>query len=488
IPNPTITVDETAEYIVTATNNADCSAIDTVMVELLFESFTLGDDIILCEGESVTIATGYDNTIDHDWSTNETSTEIEVSQNGIYEVVVTSPEGCTDSDEIEVTMQALPIVDLGIDPGLCEGEVHPLDAGNPGMDYEWNTTAVTQSINATTSGTYSVVVTDQYDCVGTDQIDLVFNQNPVLNLPESITICEDEFTTLDAENPGSVFVWNTTENTQMIDVNLPGDYSVTVTNVFNCSSSDNTTLTTATYPIVFLGDDQASCAGETITLDAGNPGLNYNWSTGDTTQTADVFTTGIYTVQVDNNYCYTSDQVSLVFNPLPIDPMFADTTLCFQDSPYGMYLTAGNEGSTFQWNNGSTDQNIFANSPGYTTVSVTTANGCSSTFGILIDELCLGDYIYVPNAFTPNSDGINDVFQVKGTAVETYEITIWNRWGQKVYQSDDMDEIWEGDFQNGEHYVQSEAYVYQINYKYFDEQSGEVSDWVTLDGFVSVIR
>ena len=100
----------------------------------------------------------------------------------------------------------------------------------------------------------------------------------------------------------------------------------------------------------------------------------------------------------------------------------------------------------------------------------------------------MGDYIYVPNAFTPNSDGINDVFQVKGTAVETYEISIWNRWGQKVFESENLDDIWEGDFQGGGYYVESETYVYQINYKYFDEISGEVSDWVTLDGFVSVIR
>ncbi|MEO0403837.1 MAG: gliding motility-associated C-terminal domain-containing protein, partial [Bacteroidota bacterium] len=488
ISNPTITVDETAEYIVQATNPANCSATDTLMVELLFESFTLGDDITFCAGETVTIESGYGADVIHEWNTTEDTPSIQVTDPGIYTVNVTSIDGCEDTDEIELFMQDLPVVDLGVDPGLCEGDQFTIDAGNPGMDYEWSTNDNTQTITVSDSDTYSVTVTDGFDCSTTDNITLTFFANPVLNLPETVNICEDEVVTLDAENPGSTYAWNTTENTQTIQVNTNGIYTVNVTNAQNCSSSDQTELIVATYPVVDLGEDQVFCQGESYVLDAGNPTLNHNWSTNEQDQTITVTSTGTYSVVVDNEYCFSPDEVSVVFNPLPDDNLPADSVFCFQDPPYGIFLNAGNNGSSYQWSGGGSDQTYFVTNPGLTTVQVTTQNNCSLTFDFVVLEECLGNYVYVPNSFTPNSDGINDVFQVKGTPVAFYELTIWNRWGQKVFESTDMNEVWDGSHQGGDYYVESETYVYQLNYKYFDEFSGAVSDWVTKDGFVSVIR
>ncbi|NQX91963.1 MAG: gliding motility-associated C-terminal domain-containing protein, partial [Flavobacteriales bacterium] len=487
ISNPTITLDETAEFVVEATNPANCSAMDTIMVELLFESFSLGDDITFCAGETVTIESGYGDDVMHEWSTTDDTPSIDVTTPGVYTVNVTSIDGCQDSDEIELFMQDLPVIDLGTDPGLCEGEQYTIDAGNPGMQYDWSTTDNTQTITVNESDTYTVTVTDNFDCQTTESITLTFFTNPVLNLPEVVNICEDEIVTLDAENPESTYNWITTENTQTIQVNQNGIYTVNVTNAENCSSTDQTELIVATYPIVDLGEDQVFCQGESYVLDAGNPTLNHNWSTTDQTQTINVTSTGVYSVVVDNEYCFSMDEVSVVFNPLPADNLPLDTVICFQDPPYGLLINAGNNGSTYQWSGGGTDQTFFVSNPGLTTVQVTTQNNCSQTFDFAVLEQCLGD-IYVPNSFTPNQDGINDVFMVKGTPVAFYELTIWNRWGEIVFESTDMNEVWDGSHQRGDYYVESETYVYQLNYKYFDEITGGVSDWVTKDGFVSVIR
>jgi gliding motility-associated-like protein len=488
LPNTTITVDGSDQFIVTATSAAGCTSTDTVNVTVLFESFDLGPDIDICIGEVSTLSTGYDATYDHSWSTNENTPTIDVNTSGIYTVTVTSIQGCEDTDNVSVTVHDLPVVDLGIDPGLCEGEVHPLDAGNPGSDYDWSTEQTAQTINVTQSGTYSVEVIDGFGCINSDDILLTFHTNPVLNLPADTTICEDQFIVLDAENTGSLFNWSNNAGTQTITVNQAGVYSVEVTNTDNCTSTDQTILSVATYPTVNLGPDAAFCQGEMATLNAGNAGLNFNWSTLETTQTIDVTTSGVYSVTVDNDYCFIGDQVSIVFNPLPVDNLFSDSIFCFSAPPYEVILNAGNPGATYFWNNGSTSNAIAVNGPGYFDVTVVTPFGCSLTFDVFINEVCYGDFLYVPNAFTPDHDGINDVLRAVGQNVADFHFEIWNRWGDLVFTSEDINEPWDGSYQNGEYYVDSEVYIYVLEYKYYMDVEGTISDWVVRKGHITLIR
>ena len=487
IPNPTITTDLTGEFTVTAVSPAGCESSDVINVTLLFESFDLGPTIELCAGDEVTIETGYGPEITHEWSTDESTESITVNEGGIYSVTVTSDEGCIDSDDIEVIYLDLPVVDLGLDPGLCEGDMYQLDAGNPGEDYEWSDESTLQTLDVTESGTYSVVVTDQFQCEGVGDIDLVFYANPVLNLPEEHTMCEDEFLVLDAENPGSTYDWSTDETTQTVSVNQEGLYTVLVTNVNNCASSDQTFLTITTYPVVDLGGDAAYCESETHTLDAGNPDLNFNWSTEETTQTIDITSSGIYSVTVDNGYCFTSDAVSIVFNPLPLDQLGPDTTLCFQQPPYELVVSAGNNGSTYFWSTGETSQSIGAPGPGSYSVDVTTAFNCTSTFDIVLSELCEGT-IYLPNSFTPNNDGLNDVFRAVGNGVVDFELEIWNRWGERVFYTNDIEEFWNGNHDGGGYYVEAEVYTWVARYTYLLDLDGNISNTEEVVGHVTVIR
>lgn len=488
LPNTTITVDASDQFIVSATSAAGCTSIDTVNITLLFESFDLGPDLDICIGDVIALSTGYDASYEHSWSTGEDTPTIDVNTSGNYAVTVTSEQGCEETDNISITVHDLPLVDLGADPGLCEGDVYPLDAGNPGADFDWSTDQTTQTINITQSGTYSVEVTDAIGCVNSDDVVLVFHANPMLNLPTDTTICEDEFIMLDAENPGSIYSWSTNEGTQTIIVNQAGLYSVEVTNTNNCSATDQTILNVASYPSVNLGPDQAFCQGELTTLDAGNAGLNFNWSTEDTTQTIDVTSTGLYSVVVDNGYCFIGDQVSIVFNPLPVNNLFSDSTFCFSAPPYEVILNAGNPGSTYYWSNGSTANAIAVNGPGNYHVTVVTPFGCTSTFDTDINEVCFGDYLYVPNSFTPDQDGINDVLRAVGQNVADFHFEIWNRWGELVFVSDDINEPWDGSYQNGGYYVDSEVYLYVLEYKYFMDVEGTVSDWVVRKGHITLIR
>jgi gliding motility-associated-like protein len=487
IPNPTILTDLTGEFTVTAESPAGCSSTDIVNITLLFESFDLGPNIDICVGDEVEIETGYGSEIEHDWSTDETTTSITVSEGGIYSVTVTSIDGCLDSDEIEIIMHDLPIVDLGADPGLCEGDIYEIDAQNPGQTYLWSDASVNQTLEVSETGLYSVAVTDGFQCVGEDELQVTFHLNPVINLPETYTMCEDESLVLDAENPGSTFEWSNDEVTQQVTVNLEGLYTVEVTNENNCASSDQTFLTVATYPVVDLGGDVAYCETEIHTLDAGNLGLTFNWNTTEITQTIDVTSSGIYTVTVDNDYCFTSDAVSIVFNPLPIDQLGADTTLCFEQPPYELMVNAGNNGSSYVWSDGSTNQSFGAPGPGVYTVDVTTAFDCSSTFEIILSELCAGT-IYIPNSFTPNNDGVNDVFRAVGDNVVDFEMEIWNRWGELVFKSTGIESFWNGSFEQGDYYTESEVYTYVVRYTYLLDFDGTLSNTEEVVGHVTLIR
>ena len=488
VQNPIIALDETQTYVVTARNLLNCAATDTITVTRLVNNLDLGPDQTVCDGDSFTIDTGYDNSFDFDWSTNESTASIDVDAAAVYEVTVTTPDGCVENDAIEIFIQSLPQVNLPSSPNACEGQDFILDAGNPGMTYSWDTNENTQSIVVTNSGTYSVEVTDAFNCVGGDTVTVEFFPVPEANLPDEVLACEDEIVVLDAGNPGYNYQWSTLEATQSIIAMESGIYTVTVTSADNCSIQDQTEVTILTYPIVDLGADQALCAGESFLLDAGNPGLNILWSTNETGQTINATSTGVYTVSVDNGACFSEDQISLVFNPQPINPFGNDTIVCFDGPPYNLLLQALNPGATYLWDTGSTQSNILVFSGGTYNVEITTPNGCDQVFSTNVLESCFGDFLYVPNAFTPDNDGINDVFAVEGTRVESFELEIWNRWGERIFWTDDINDHWNGSHKNGDHYVESEVYIYTINYRYFTDEFGGVSEWVTKDGFVTMIR
>lgn len=488
VQNPTITLSGTYAFTVVAITEAGCTASDEILITQVFESFGLGPDVVVCEGETVAIDAGFDNGSTHAWNTGESSSAIEVTETGVYSVEIVSAEGCVVSDEINVDFLPIPSPDLGVDPGLCEGDVYTLQAGAVGTSYAWSTGSVAGQINVTTSGVYSVVVTNAAGCSNSDEIELIFQVPPSANLPELITVCEDVVVTLNPESDGIIFSWNSGQETASIDVTQPGTYEVVITNEYGCTSVDQTEVVMIAYPNVDLGPDAAFCAGETFELTTGQPDLNHVWSTGETTTEITVNQTGVYSVTVDNDYCFISDAVTVVFNPLPIDPQFPDTAYCFEMPPYEAVLNALNPGSTYLWDDGSTQALRTITSEGLYNVTITTPFGCSITYDYFAVELCPGYSIYIPNAFTPDQDGINDVFRVVGLSIEDFEISIWNRWGEKIWESDDINEPWNGSHKNGQHYVESENYVYTVRFTYRDEVTNLVSEWKELTGFVTVIR
>jgi gliding motility-associated-like protein len=486
VASPNIILDETAEFIVTATDFGGCQQVDTVQIDVIFETFDLGNNVDICIGETVTLESGFGAGYAFEWSTNEITPTINVNQSGTYSLIVTAPEGCEVEDEVDVTVHDLPEVDLGPNQSLCEGDEFEIESGVNNADYEWSTDETTESIVVDQTGEYSVEVTDQWDCVNSDDVYVAFNVNPVINLPDSVGICEDEVVVLDAENLGSQYVWSNDQDSQVITVNQSGTYTVTVTNIWDCSSQDETVIDVYTYPPVNLGDDVSMCYGEFVVFDASSPQFNVNWSTGENSQTITVSSSGAYEVTVDNDYCYSTDLVNVVVNPLPLDQLGPDTVVCFTEVSEHT-LDAGNPGALFYWGDSQATQYIDVTEPGYYTVLITTPFGCEDAFAIEVEELCPGQ-LYIPNSFSPNDDGINDAFFAYGMNIIEFRMEIWNRWGEVIHVSEDLNIPWDGSVDGGDYYVENEVYVYVITYKYLLDLDGTPSDVEQVKGHVTVVR
>ena len=154
---------------------------------------------------------------------------------------------------------------------------------------------------------------DQYTCPTYDSKDITFHKNPIPVISGDLEYCEGQTTTLDA-GAFETYTWSTTEETQTINATA-GAYTVEVTDANGCTgTSQEVTVTENALPNVNLGEDQTTCNGETVTLDAGVFD-SYAWSTTETTQTIDVTTTGDYILEVtDVNFCSNSDTIHVQFD------------------------------------------------------------------------------------------------------------------------------------------------------------------------------
>ena len=266
---------------------------------------------------------------------------------------------------------------------ICIGESLTLDAGqgaSPGSTFSWNFGgANTPAIVVTAPGTYIVTLTTLAGCQTGDSLDLSVALAPVVNLGPDRIEC-DSFQ-LNANNPGSTFLWSNSAVTQNINTNIPGQYWVEVTNTFGCSDRDTVIITPGVIPSVNLGPDLVICNNQTVTLDAGNAGSQYLWSTSATTQTIMVGSPGQYQVIVTNaDNCTATDTVEVVLSPLTVD-LGPDFTICDGDSTL---LNAGNTGDTYMWSTGATTQTIYITSQGAYQVTVMDTTGCAAQDAIFI--------------------------------------------------------------------------------------------------------
>jgi len=431
-------------------NNGLCIGKDTIIITFMPHP-NLGPDTTLCSGLSVDLSSGQPTYL-HSWTTGESTNSITVDTSGTFWVGI-SKQTCTLYDSIDVYFKPLPVVELGPAQEVCEGSFATFDAGNPGASYHWNTNQITQTIQAGTTGWYAVTVT-QLGCIGKDSAQLTAFPIPEVNLLGDRHLCENDTLYLDAANPGNHFLWSNGETSQSIFVTGPGEVWVQV-GISPCFNYDTITVDLVSLAVE-LGPDTLLCPGGSITLNAQNPGMNYLWNTGDDTQAINVKRNGTFWIEVSMYQCSVSDTIHIdLMENLNLPVML---NLC--GSEY-LNIDAAIEADAYIWSSGETTPIIKVTEPDIYSLMAIKGQCTLYDSTIVIGNSGIATF-YIPNTFTPNNDGVNDVFIAKGTDLTYFSMTIFNRWGSFVYETNDIEKGWDGKFEGDD--VPPGEFVYVIKY------------------------
>ncbi len=414
--NPTLTVNSAGTYSVTVTDANGCTATDEIIL-IATPNISLGPDQVLCEGIVVTLDAGAGLTT-YLWNDGTALQTLDVSIDGIYTVTVSDGNGCINQDEIEITFNAIPVIDLGPDFDICDGEIAILDPGAGFASYLWSDGSSDPVLLVTANGTYSVTVSSAANCEATDSITINVLASPVIDLGADTTLCDAGIVTLDAGAGFASYQWSDGSFAQTLNVNQTGLYAVTVTNLNGCENMDSILVTFEGPPFLELGPDLSICSGTATVLDAGPGMASYLWNDGTNSQMLLVFTAGIYSVTITSAAgCISQDSLEVTVLNSPVVFIGNDTTIC---DGAQLLLDAGFGFTNYLWSDGTFAATLLVTTPGIYSVVVTDANSCNGT-----DEIEVFYYSPVPvpvitqnvNTLTSSSPTGNQWYMAPSTLI-----------------------------------------------------------------------
>ena len=298
---------------------------------------------------------------------------------------------------VVVTVLTPPTVSLGADTTVCGA--YTLDAGNAGSSFVWSTGDITQTTNASSTGSYFVRV-DDGQCISSDTIQLTVNALPVLNVTmSSPAVCSGTSDTLSVSG-AAFYSWSSggNTNTEIVTPFTTTTYTVYGLNNNGCADSTFVSVAVNQLPNVgYTASANAVCTGSSVTL-SGTGATNYTWTGSVTDNTAFVpANTTTYTVTgVDNNGCSDTATATITVNPLPTVSYTASATAVCPNSPVTLSGTGAN---TYTWTGGISD-NLPFNATATTTYTVTgtDVSGCVNTASVTITVYPLPNVGYVASA------------------------------------------------------------------------------------------
>ncbi|MFN5416744.1 MAG: gliding motility-associated C-terminal domain-containing protein, partial [Flavobacteriia bacterium] len=549
----------TAIYTVSNTDANGCTTTDQITVTINpLPNIFAGNDFNICLNDVLILSgSGGNNYV---WDNNVVD-GIQFSQNvgsQLYNVIGTDINGCSNSDQINVTVNPLPTIDAGTNFSVCQNSQITL-SGSGAIDYVWNNGVLDNiPFNIAQTTLFTVTGTDLNGCQNSDQIQVTVLNLPNVNAGNDVEICINNTVILNGNGAVS-YIWdNGISNNVSFTPLATNTFTVIGTDANGCQNSDDVLVTVNPLPNVNAGLDLTICEGDAITL-SGTGAQVYVWNNGAQNNVSFIPTTNqTYTVVgTDINGCVNSDNLTLSINPIPTVSFIADLTSgC---SPLNVLLTNTTPNSSNSiWTINGTEQ-IVAQNLNYSFLGAidcydisltTTVNGCANTFSTtdficvnptpialfdfteeiineqlsnlvffnntqfatqyswdfgdnsaisneenpiheyftsLLDEfnislIATSDFgcvdsltrtfkvrekliYYVPNSFTPNGDELNNTFFpifTSGFEPNSYHLTVYNRWGEVIFESLDYRVGWDGTFKNK--MVEEGVYQWKIEF------------------------
>jgi gliding motility-associated-like protein len=308
---------------------------------------------------------------------------------------------------------------------------------------------------------------------------------PLFSLGTDAFICPGETLVLDPGIDADEYLWQDGSTDATFLAEDPGVFWVDVT-VADCTQRDSIVIAFASSFELNLGPDTTLCPGETQTVGLNLPNnALYGWSDG-SADTLRTFSPPLSIIAfVEQNGCLFSDTLTLTEAVPPMVELGPAVFLCEQtDIPFQLEPTVSGNSLEYFWSDGSTASSLTITQSGSYFLEVSDGN-CTSSDSLLVQvEPCVECNYYVPNAITPNFDGINDYLEFFSNCNPlTFEVQLFDRWGNQVYRSADPGFRWDGIFRGRP--VPTGVYIYLI--RFFVRDQG-IEREVQLQGEVTVIR
>lgn len=512
-----ITVDQAGVYELTVTDAEGCSGSATFEVSVLESpspSIQGVDRICFGSTETLEVEDNFDTYL---WNDNSTESSLLIDQGGTYSVTVTDANSCSGETSVTVVQNPEIIPQIMGPSEICEGDDAQIEVPNIYDSYIWSTGSENNSTLVTEEGNYEIEVTDEFGCSGSAEFSIQVLPLPVINTGEELELnCLNQSVEVSGEVDGNAanfsFEWFAQDGTtkladgESFTVEEEGVYVVSVTDLQSgCNSTAEAIVNrdpTDIAGIELLTNDPL-CFGESngvievVNIISGTSPFEIRLNDQLVANNiAANLSAGTYELEVfDDKGCELDTTVVLQSPPEVLVNLGDDIEMNF-----GSSITIEGEVSidperidNIRWliaeneicNPCDNLELLFADQPSSTvTLEVTDVNGCSDSDQIFV-RVVINREVYIPNAFSPNDDGVNDRFLVFGTDVieEVEQIRIFNRWGEQVFERSSFplngDQFgWDGTFKSEK--LNPGVYVYYVRVRFIDGLVRELSGDLTL--------
>lgn len=367
--------------------------------------------------------------------------------------------------------------DLGEDTLLCVNQIYPLNgAQHVEGKFLWSTKDTTNIIFPTKEGKYKLTIS-AFCGDYTDSVNIKYGKPFKVYLGSDTAFCGAFSHLLNAGKGAKNYLWNTGDTTVSILVNKPNIYAVTVKDTNSCKTGDTIDIQQLLAPKIKLELDSVNCKYVYISIPPQDSSIKYSWNTGDTGFTLKKTEKGTYSIILSNKFCSVNSSITVDKLPTPDVDLGKDTSLCYGDI---IELSIDDDGDIL-WNTGETTKQILIAKDGFYWVTAT-RNQCSNADTIWVGPVCDMQY-YIPNAFTPNGDGLNDFFKVEGEYIRGVNMKIFDRWGELIYSGDGINTSWGGGYKSS--LCQEGVYAYMITIHGYKDK---ILRKVNISGNVTLLR
>lgn len=432
-----------------------------------------------------------------------------VSEEGVFTVSTgvsdTSQYGCiasvSDVESITITISSQPLVEMTPANGvICPNDSVLLECTGTG-DFQWQGSSGTigenlPSVLVNEPGTYYCILTDEYGCeIVSNSVEIDQYATPLILLGGSPILCEGQSIQLSTvTSPGSVLSWQPplsgSDPEQTVD--QPGVYTCLVSSCgIQTPASVEILASDVMAEITVLGQATV-CEGDTVLLQANSGQSSYEWNpTGSQEMELMVHQSGTFTVTAfDATGCSMTSEpitVTMVVNTV-MPPLVNDTAIC--PNGYAELTALAMANGTVYWYEDELAEMLLEVGPVFTTPNLEQSITyfvqqksafCPSDLAPVIVSIDDCEGIEVSNVFSPNGDGINDVFYFPQKGGTCFDCSIYNRWGRLLYRWQDANDGWDGTIQISGASVKDGVYYYILNFCDYAEKP------ISETGFIQVL-